>query len=85
MTETTPSLIGRSYRLRPVLPVDYDHLYVWSTEPPTSLTWRFRGQIPSPESFPTLLWNGILTQFAITRADAPHPIVGSSRRSTTTR
>lgn len=76
MTDTAPSLTGRTYRLRSVLPVDYDYLYEWSTQPPTSLTWRFRGQTPSPESFPNLLWNGVLTQFAITRVDAPHPIVG---------
>lgn len=75
MNDTEP-LTGRRFRLRPLLPYDYDALYVWATMPPTSTTWRFRGQQPSPESFATLLWTGALTQFAVVARDEPDAICG---------
>lgn len=77
MTETAPPpLAGRQFLLRPLQPDDLAELYRWAVEPPTSSTWRFRGKMPSPESFPNLIWSGVLTQFAIAPRSAPRSAVG---------
>lgn len=58
-------LVGPRYSLRPLLGEDYGALYRWATTPPTNATWRFSGSTPSPETFVSALWEGVLAQFAV--------------------
>ncbi len=67
---------GRQYALRAVFQSDYSPLYRWATIPPTSTTWRFRGFTPSPEQFPSLLWDGVLAQMIIIDPISPNEPLG---------
>lgn len=70
------SLVGRSVLLRPIAAMDYELLYAWSTTPPTSSTWRFRGAIPNPETFASLFWTDVTAQFAVTSSEDPAELLG---------
>ena len=57
--------------MKPTEPNDYSWLYGLATSPETGVRWRFRGTIPSPEQFVSLLWREVEVQFVLWgRADA---------------
>jgi RimJ/RimL family protein N-acetyltransferase len=61
-----PSLVGRRTRLRALEEVDYPLLYQIASSPEVAYRWRQRGQSVSPASFASSLWDGVLSQFAVT-------------------
>lgn len=69
-----PTLTGRRVALRPIKPSDYEFLYSISTAPENLVRWRYRGATPSSEAFTRSLWQGVLTQFVITRAGEAEPL-----------
>ena len=58
-------LAGTWYELLPVMPEHEGFLFGLATDPTTGWRWRFRGSMPSIESFRSQLWNGILAQFVV--------------------
>jgi RimJ/RimL family protein N-acetyltransferase len=73
---TLPPIIGRHVLLRTVEPQDYSGLYRLCTGYATSYRWRFRGATPSPEEFSRALWQEVLAQFVIIRANKPTSVAG---------
>lgn len=53
---------------------DYGWLFVVFTHPSNLVRFRLAGATPSPESFPQLVWSGVLTQFVVTTRESPAPI-----------
>jgi RimJ/RimL family protein N-acetyltransferase len=59
---TAPSTMANSssttsrIRLRHVQPDDYPALHAMETDPTTSHTWRYRGQLPPLEEYEAALW-----------------------------
>lgn len=58
------SKTGRSV-LRVIDPNDYGHLYHAELSSGMLHRWRFGGATPSPEQYPALLWNGVLSQYLV--------------------
>lgn len=54
-----------SVRLRTLERRDYDALYHSAIDPVRGSRWRFRGRTPSPEAFESMLFDGVLAQFAV--------------------
>lgn len=61
MTSETGRHVGRWAQLRPLLVEDYQALY----EHESGTRWRLRGATVSPRDYEGLLWQGILSQFAV--------------------
>jgi RimJ/RimL family protein N-acetyltransferase len=59
------TLRGRRVFLRPPEPQDLDFLYNLSLGETTGFRWRFRGQIPSRETFEHVMWHDVLAQFVV--------------------
>lgn len=55
--------------LVPVTAADEPMLLDWFTAPGSFQRFRLRGQTPSPEAFHRLLWDAVLCQFLVCRAD----------------
>jgi RimJ/RimL family protein N-acetyltransferase len=64
----------RALHLRPVSPTDYEEIYRWSTDPRTSVTWRYRGATPSPDVVVRQLWDGVLAQFCVISPERRTPV-----------
>lgn len=62
-------MAGTRVRLRLLRPADVDFLYELSLDPGQSFRWRFRGNTPSPQSFASGLWEGVLAQFVVDSHD----------------
>lgn len=60
-----PPLAGRVFHLLPLRREMLEALYGLSTDPAISFRWRYRGAVPSYESFEAGLWQGVLAQFAV--------------------
>jgi RimJ/RimL family protein N-acetyltransferase len=69
-----PGLVGRSTRLRPITPNDYEALYALAISDQVNYRWRFRGGIPNFEVFVQTLHADVLAQFVITRLTDPSPL-----------
>jgi RimJ/RimL family protein N-acetyltransferase/acyl carrier protein len=69
-----PLLTGRHVRLRPIMPADYEYLYVLTTHEKLGWRWRYRGATPSPELFQQQLWQGVAAQFVIEHVGDQKPI-----------
>ncbi len=59
-------LVSTQVRLRPVEQRDMEDLYRAAIDPKSSVRWRFRGTIPSPQAFRDSFHAGTLTQLAVT-------------------
>ena len=68
-----PELVGRFFRLRPVLPQAVPFLYELAIMPDVGFRWRYRGAVPSYEKFEADLWQGILIQFVVESLDTGQP------------
>lgn len=67
-------LEGKHIRLRPVLPRDYEYLYLLATSQAAGFRWRLRGATPSLEFFARQLHDGVLAQFVVDRRSDGSPI-----------
>jgi RimJ/RimL family protein N-acetyltransferase len=67
--DAVPVLAGKHVRLRAVTQADYPFLVDLQTAPENLIRWRFRGSTLSPEQIVQSLWQGVLAQFLIVRAD----------------
>jgi len=56
---------GRFVSLAPIARSDYPFLFKLVTDEECGPRWRFRGVIPREDAFERLLWEGVLTQFAV--------------------
>jgi RimJ/RimL family protein N-acetyltransferase len=65
-----PRMRGARALLTPVLPSDTDFLYALAVSPETGFRWRFRGAVPSYQTFVEVLWEGINAQFVVRDGDA---------------
>jgi RimJ/RimL family protein N-acetyltransferase len=72
--DAVPVLEGRHVRLRPVDAGDYPFLVALQTAPENLIRWRYRGTTPSPEQILQSLWQGVLAQFLVVRADTDKPV-----------
>jgi len=72
--DAVPVLKGRHVQLRPVNGGDYPFLVALQTDPENLIRWRYRGTTPSPEQIIQTLWQGVLAQFLIVRADTYEPV-----------
>jgi RimJ/RimL family protein N-acetyltransferase len=72
--DAVPVLEGRHVRLKPVDAGDYPFLIALQTNPENLIRWRYRGTTPSPEQILQTLWQGVLAQFLIVRADTDKPV-----------
>ncbi len=61
-------------QLRPVMPADYDVIYLASVHPERGFRWRFKGETPSPDDVIGSLWRGVHAQFIVAGADDERPI-----------
>ena len=68
-----PELVGRFFRLSPVLPQVVPFLYDLAIAPDVGFRWRYRGAVPSYEKFEADLWQGILVQFVVESRDTGQP------------
>jgi len=57
-------LRGEKAFLRPVLPADYDHLYLEELTGEIGM-FRHQGHTPPPESYTQSLWSGVLCQYIV--------------------
>jgi hypothetical protein len=69
-----PSLEGRHVHLRPLMPEDYGFLRILDGRAELSVRWRFRGSTPSPEEWVRSIWQAVLAQFLVVRADDKEPV-----------
>jgi RimJ/RimL family protein N-acetyltransferase len=69
-----PLLTGRHVRLRPIMPGDYEYLYLLTTHEKLGWRWRYRGSTPSPELFQQQLWQGVAAQFVVEHLGDQKPI-----------
>lgn len=72
--DAVPVLEGNHVRLRPVHTGDYAFLVDLQTAPENLIRWRYRGTTPSPQQVLESLWQGVLAQFLIVRADTNEPV-----------
>ena len=72
--EAVPVLSGKHVRLRAVGQADYPFLVDLQTAPENLIRWRYRGITLSPEQIIQSLWQGVLAQFLIVRADTGEPV-----------
>jgi RimJ/RimL family protein N-acetyltransferase len=72
--DAVPVLEGRHVRLKPVDARDYPFLVALQTNPENLIRWRYRGTTPSPEQIVQTLWQGVLAQFLVVRADTNEPV-----------
>ena len=63
--DLVPQLATDRYQLIPVRREMTDALYRLSTDPAINFRWRFRGAIPTPETFEAALWQGVVAQFIV--------------------
>lgn len=66
-------LRGNKAFLRPLLPTDYDHLYLAELTGELGM-FRHQGRTPPPESYPQSLWAAVLCQYIIGSVDDLAPI-----------
>jgi diamine N-acetyltransferase len=64
-TAPVQQLVGRFTRLEPVVAADVDFLYKVTTAPEISYRWRYRGEIPSEETFAQQLLQTSSPQFTV--------------------
>jgi len=70
-----PRLEGRHVRLRPVMPEDYEALFLLATRPDVTFRWRTRGNVPSPAAFADALFRDTLVNFVV-EPRGGGPIIG---------
>ena len=70
-TDAPPT--GRVW-LRPIEAADYGPLRRFELTVTLGPRWRHRGATPSPESFVSSLWGGVLAQFLVQAGHRPDPI-----------
>lgn len=63
---STDPLVGPNVRLLPVGAGDHDYLFRLIATGEHLVSYRLRGQTPSPESFNRFLWEQVLAQFLVT-------------------
>jgi RimJ/RimL family protein N-acetyltransferase/aryl carrier-like protein len=64
-----PILETGCLRLAPVTPEDIAFLYALAVDPETGFRWRYRGSVPSLETFTAELCNDVLLQFVVLRVE----------------
>jgi RimJ/RimL family protein N-acetyltransferase len=72
--DAVPVLTGRHVRLRAVQQSDYPFLVELQSAPENLIRWRYRGATLSPEQIIQSLWQGVLAQFLVVRADTDQPV-----------
>jgi RimJ/RimL family protein N-acetyltransferase len=72
--DAVPNLEGKHVRLRAIRQSDYPFLIELQSGPENMIRWRYRGTTPSPEHMVQSLWQGVLAQFLIVRADNGEPV-----------
>src|SRR5262245_13405527 len=72
--DAVPVLNGRHVRLRAVQQSDYPFLVELQSAPENLIRWRYRGATLSPEQITQSLWQGVLAQFLVVRADTDQPV-----------
>src|SRR5262249_2336254 len=72
--DAVPVLTGRHVRPRAVQQGDYPFLVELQSAPETLIRWRYRGATLSPEQIIQSLWQGVLAQFLVVRADTAQPV-----------
>lgn len=73
-TVATPPLAGRRVRLRTLSERDRGFLYELMSSPEAGGRVRFGGATPSPEKVLASLWDSVLAQFVVERADSGRPL-----------
>jgi len=66
-------LCGDKAFLRPVLPADYDHLYLEEFTGELGM-FRHQGHTPPPETYAQSLWSGVLCQYIVAGVNDLVPI-----------
>lgn len=69
-----PVLRGQRVALRPVVLADYENLRLIELSERLIASYRHRGQTPSPESFASRLWAGVIAQFVIMKLPTGEPL-----------
>lgn len=69
-------LTGRRFALSPLIPQHHRALYELSVSEENSFRWRYRGAIPTFDTFEKSLYTGALCQFVITPIDDLSKICG---------
>ena len=67
--ELDAKLVGFNVSLIPITPDDYSFLDQLFSDKETIIGWRPRGTTISPENFVRLLWEGVVSQYLVTRVD----------------
>jgi RimJ/RimL family protein N-acetyltransferase len=69
-----PQLVGKFFRLVPVMPAAAPFLYGLAVSPDVGFRWRYRGSVPAYQQFEQHdMWNGILAQFLVESIQANQP------------
>jgi RimJ/RimL family protein N-acetyltransferase len=69
-----PARRSANIQLDPVTPETFPFLYALAVDEEVGYRWRFRGSVPSPETFQNTFWQGTLVQFVVTMTGAAEPI-----------
>lgn len=68
------TFVANGLALRPLEAEHVPFLYYLATSELTGFRWRFRGAVPSAETFQTALTQGVMTQFVVVLEDSGEPV-----------